>query len=556
MIKTKYTAYMNTNRHKLLTVAAGLSALLLAAACSADAVDAPVASGGGSTAVAGGKAVTFSVSGDGSLTRTAQGTIADIGGLRSSGFGVFACHHGSHPYESSSVSANFMWNQLVTWDDSHGVWTYEPVKYWPQGDGDDEHLQYLSFFAYAPYSEAGGTGCVTDFSNNTDTGDPWLVYQLGGTRDSWKSAQKDLLYSFCKDQQQTRVDGNSTTSRISLGFRHALAAAGDRISVTVSSDLQAKLKEQAAASGHAVSLFLDGLVLNYTLVRKGRLVLNSSYRPNWQQIESEDPMTHRVLTLTPPANTVIATAADGSSCTADGYTFHNQGIFYIPMEVLGQEQTVDITARYHTSEGYLANVASTVKLDVEDRDGRSQDFNLCLFKLPVGASEDISVGMRILDIADQTYSGIPLMPPVTVVSSDGRVLTEGTDYTLTYSGNVNVPLPTDDPPSANAVGIGDYQGKMAKKLFAIRQATGTLSFPELVQTLSVGGTLSAAGKLSHSGDGTVSYSSSDTGVANVDAGTGVVTAVAAGNCVIFATVSDGRNYTYPVRTVSFYLTVR
>ena len=512
------------------------------------------------TQVAG--AITFSTE-DGNLrvggTR-AEGAISSNDELHAAGFGVFACHHGQHPYSSSNVSSNFMWNQQVTWHAGSGKWKYEPMKYWPQGDGDEDNREYLSFFAYGPYAEANETGCVTDFSNNKEVGDPWLVYQLGGSRDSWQSAQKDLLYAFAKDQQQPSTGGEITTSRINLNFRHALAGAGDEISVAVSSDLQAKLKEQAAAAGREVSLILDRIILNYTLVRKGKLVLNSSDTPNWQSIESEDPMIHRVLTLTPnDAQKVLATAANGSTCTVNDCRFTGQGIFYIPLSLKGQEQTVDIMAQYHTSEGYVASVGNTIALTAEDMDSRSQGFALKLFKLPVGTAEDMSIGMRILDIDDQTYSGSPLMPAVIVVSSEGQVLTQGTDYTLTYADNLDVPVAGGDRPSASAVGIGDYQGKMAKKLFNIRQAIGAVNFTSPTASVALSGdpgspaTLTNA--LANSGDGQVVFSSSNTAVATVDANSGVVTAVGEGNTVIFATVSDGRNYTYPVKTVSFYLTV-
>jgi len=54
-------------------------------------------------------------------TRTAQGTMTldGDGGTKSlmeEGFGVFACHTGSHPYASTSTESNLMWNQRVAYD--------------------------------------------------------------------------------------------------------------------------------------------------------------------------------------------------------------------------------------------------------------------------------------------------------------------------------------------------------------------------------------------------------------------------------------------------------
>ena len=61
--------------------------------------------------------------------------------------------------------------------------------------------------------------------------------------------------------------------------------------------------------------------------------------------------------------------------------------------------------------------------------------------------------------------------------------------------------------------------------------------------------------LTNTGDGTVTYSSSNTAVATIDAATGEVTPVAAGTTTITATVSDSESYTYAVKTQSYELTL-
>jgi len=375
MIKTKYTAYMIINRHKLVIVAAGLSALLLTAACSADAVDAPGATGSGSPrkAVADGNAITFSVSGEGSLTRTAEGTIADLDALKSEGIGVFACHHGIYAYESSNVSANFMWNQQVTWDGTNGVWTYEPVKYWPNGDGTEENKEYLSFFAYAPYSDADGSGCITDFSKNGETGDPWLVYQLGGTPDDWKSSQQDLLYAFTKDRQK---GSDPSATRIPLTFRHALTTVGDRVTVHCGDKLLYRL--QQARNGVAdVTLTLQSVTLDYELTRKGRLVLNSSGTPNWKTIESEDATVHRRITFD-GGNLVMARAsAAGRPATADFVSADGNGIFMIPVEVKDSPQRLTLTATYTVGPwNYQTTESSTMSVSALFDAGKAYDLSL------------------------------------------------------------------------------------------------------------------------------------------------------------------------------------
>ncbi len=116
------------------------------------------------------------------------------------GFGVFAYYTGADNWETigSSTKPNFMYNQQVTWSSDH--WTYTPVKYWPNADGEK-----VSFFAYAPY-----TSNTTGFSTNTADGAPIISYTWGTTN--------DLLY----DKQIDQVKG-TVSSAVTFTFKHALA---------------------------------------------------------------------------------------------------------------------------------------------------------------------------------------------------------------------------------------------------------------------------------------------------------------------------------------------
>ena len=61
--------------------------------------------------------------------------------------------------------------------------------------------------------------------------------------------------------------------------------------------------------------------------------------------------------------------------------------------------------------------------------------------------------------------------------------------------------------------------------------------------------------LTKTGDGTVTYASSKTDVATVNATTGEVTIVGAGESTITATVADSDTYTYATKTATYTLTV-
>ena len=80
----------------------------------------------------------------------------------------------------------------------------------------------------------------------------------------------------------------------------------------------------------------------------------------------------------------------------------------------------------------------------------------------------------------------------------------------------------------------------------------TLSYTST--NLSEGSTSSDPTITGNTGEGTVSYSSSNTDVATVDAGTGVVTAVAAGSATITATIGATTNYNGNTATATFTIT--
>ena len=332
---------INTVIGILLLFALGVTLLLLLAGCAGEdsATGSPADSRTGS-------AIAFSV-GDSTAraaTRTAQGTI-DLAALQARGFGVFASHTGVHPYVSTTTRSNLMHNQLVTYDGANGVWTYTPLVYWPNGMTGNR--DYVTFFAYAPHSDLAG-GCIADMSGADETGDPWILYQLGGSETDWKSSQVDLLYDFKKDQRRGEV-----TTRVDFDFKHALACVGDRITVTCDESVTERLK--GVYEDSPVLFTVSTVTIDYLLTPKGRLVLNNGTEPNWQAVESGDSKVHRTLTFTP--NLVMARATSAADATtADFDTGTGHGIFYIPLESGADRQQVTVTARYTVTTGSPASV--------------------------------------------------------------------------------------------------------------------------------------------------------------------------------------------------------
>ena len=160
-------------------------------------------------------AVKFDVYAQRNVTRgggqTGDLTNANIG---TNGFGVFAYYTNNKQFDQTA-QPNFMYNQQVTCDGeaTEGtLWKYEPVKYWPNEFGAaaiSDDVDYVSFFAYAPYTkfvpetgEIDITGIadediekaqkfnIISVNKNTATGDPIIKYVV----DTDPATSVDLLW--------------------------------------------------------------------------------------------------------------------------------------------------------------------------------------------------------------------------------------------------------------------------------------------------------------------------------------------------------------------------
>ena len=89
----------------------------------------------------------------------------------------------------------------------------------------------------------------------------------------------------------------------------------------------------------------------------------------------------------------------------------------------------------------------------------------------------------------------------------------------------------------------------------ITQAAATISIKEATVTITYGDA-APTNALTNTGDGTVTYASSNTAVAEVNKSTGALTITGTGEATITATVTDGTNYSYATKEVSYTLTVK
>ena len=181
-----------------------------------------------------------------------------------------------------------MYNQKV--EQKSGLWSYVPVKYWPEQTRQNGATlpDRVSFFAYSPYVDvvdAEGTAApnvyvIKRFSGRTDAGDPKLQYQMPA--DPRHSV--DLLWGVAADDSAepglpyTDVSGDEVGDEVKFAFRHALA----KMNITV----QAMYDNQhhGAQLLDSCKVTLERVVVRGLFPREGTLNLNNreKNRANWE----------------------------------------------------------------------------------------------------------------------------------------------------------------------------------------------------------------------------------------------------------------------------------
>ena len=149
-------------------------------------------------------------------------------------------------------------------------------------------------------------------------------------------------------------------------------------------------------------------------------------------------------------------------------------------------------------------------------------------------------------VTDLTYNGTE-QTIVPVVKHGTTTLTEDTDYTkggtssATNAGDYVVTF----------TGTSNYTGDMFKS-WKINKATGTLSYADTSISKADTETTPFTNPLTHVGDGTVSYTSSNTSVADINPSTGEVSPTGTrGTTTITATLTGAVNYAY-ANTIATY----
>lgn len=162
-------------------------------------------------------------------TAAVDGEITTIEALQKAGFYVFGYYTGSDKWETAKATAtpNFMYNQQVTWSSEDKTWSYSPLKFWPNGDGD-----MVSFFAFAK-GDAGSSGSTsgissTSITSNTSEGSPKISYTAA--EDPTQSV--DLLWGVVPAASSSAsltaglpyldMSKQTVSDKITFLFKHAL----------------------------------------------------------------------------------------------------------------------------------------------------------------------------------------------------------------------------------------------------------------------------------------------------------------------------------------------
>ena len=234
------------------------------------------------------------------------------------GFGVFS-YYGNGALYNETSKPDFMYNQQVEYKTfgTTSVWTYSPIKYWPNEYGEassSEGVDRLTFFAYAPYVEVTpSTGVVTatgdsattgiiGLTRNITAGDPLVMYSARLT----PGEGVDLCWGVAKENFTSSVDGNSnnvaagypfinvvktkTGDHIKFDFNHALAQLNVQVDAVINND--------EAGGDDKTKIYVRSVTFNGFSMR-GSLNLNSNTvdGPIWYDISGTGRLKREPVTV-------------------------------------------------------------------------------------------------------------------------------------------------------------------------------------------------------------------------------------------------------------------
>lgn len=227
-----------------------------------------------------------------STTRGGTPGTLNLEALQIAGFGVYAYYTDNHQYNQMSLP-NFMFNQQVTYVGSK--WTYSPTKYWPNETGADAistGIDYLTFFAYAPYTAVDpATGCcisntetgIIRLSHSNENGDPMVTYRV-----SFEPANRvDLCWAVPTLNKTKPI----ISEPVVFNFQHALAA----LNVQIDADIDVASHNASSLDGNTRvwvrSITFEGFA------DQGQLSMYSTTRAHWYGMDCDCAVSSKPITV-------------------------------------------------------------------------------------------------------------------------------------------------------------------------------------------------------------------------------------------------------------------
>ena len=202
-------------------------------------------------------------------------------------------------------------------------------------------------------------------------------------------------------------------------------------------------------------------VYTFTMPEKD-VELSVTFTEAYKLTKTATSADHGSVALKVGGNTVT-TAAEGA--TVD--------IYVDPVETGYAVKSVTASVYMKTSDMMARRRAPATPALVGELELTKVDDTHWTFTMP---ASDVEVDVKyeyivktiedswVQPIADKTYNGSELTPTVTVVDPEtSTTLTVGTDYTVSYSNNIDAAASTDSPaPTVTITGIGNYTGTVSK----------------------------------------------------------------------------------------------
>lgn len=205
----------------------------------------------------------------------------------------------------------------------------------------------------------------------------------------------------------------------------------------------------------------------------------------------------------------------------------------------------------------------TVTISGITLDGSGKD-NYQLAEQGQQESTTASITPKVLDVtkAPEAVANLVYNSTSQTLVKAGEAEGGTLQYSLAENGTFSAELPSATEPGTYTVyykaaasdanhADSEVQGPIS---VTIAKAPGSILY-ETASITKIFGDPAFTNELTHIGDGSVTYTSSNSGIVTVDPGTGKVSIIGTGEATITATVADSDHYTYAEKTAQYTLNV-